>query len=164
MGVASSRKVSVLFICMGNICRSPMAEGVFTHKAARLDLEKSIVIDSAGTHDYHIGAIPDHRARQTMADAGYDISGLRARQVCSDDFEKFDYILAMDENNLAHLKRMAGVNQHKVQLYLNFSGRFARQAVPDPYYGEHDGFELVRAMVEDAADGLLKAVKADLEK
>lgn len=140
-----------------------MAEGVFTQKADQLGLVKSLLIDSAGTHDYHIGAMPDHRARQTMADAGYDISSLRARQVCIDDFEKFDYILAMDEDNLAHLKRMVGINQHKVQLFLNFSSRFAGQAVPDPYYGEQGGFELVRAMVEDAADGLLKIVGADLK-
>lgn len=156
-------KVSVLFVCMGNICRSPMAEGIFTHKAYQQDLAKSLLIDSAGTHDYHVGAMPDRRARQTMAAAGYDISGLRARQVCADDFEKFDHILAMDEKNLALLKRMAGNNQHKVQLFLNFSSRFSGQAVPDPYYGEQDGFELVRAMVEDAADGLLTAVEADLK-
>ncbi|ARU31344.1 hypothetical protein CAP31_06385 [Sulfuriferula sp. AH1] len=148
---------------MGNICRSPMAEGVFTQKADQLGLAEYILIDSAGTHDYHIGAMPDRRARQTMADAGYDISGLRARQVCSDDFEKFDHILAMDENNLAHLKRMAGINQHKVQLCLNFSSRFVGQAVPDPYYGEQDGFELVRAMVDAAADGLLIVVGDDLK-
>ncbi len=156
-------KKSVLFVCMGNICRSPMAEGVFTHKVKQLGLENNLLIDSAGTHDYHIDAKPDQRAQQTMADAGYDISNLRGRQVGLDDIAKFDYILAMDENNLADLKRLAGPNQHKVQLFLNFSKKYARQSVPDPYYGGQHGFEQVLGMVEDAVDGLLVELNANLK-
>jgi len=148
---------------MGNICRSPMAEGVFTQKAIQLGLAKYILIDSAGTHDYHIGARPDQRAQQAVAEAGYDISNLRGRQVGFDDFAEFDYVLAMDEENLAHLKRMAGKNQHKAQLFLNFSKKFAKQVVPDPYYGGQQGFEQVLAMVEDAADGLLTEIYANLK-
>lgn len=156
-------KVSVLFVCMGNICRSPMAEGVFTRKAGQLGLTKHLLIDSAGTHDYHIGASPDQRAQQTMAAAGYDISNLRGRQVCASDFEKFDYVLAMDEHNLALLQRMAGTNLHKVQLFLNFSKQFTGKTVPDPYYGGQQGFEQVLVMVEDAAEGLLSAIDVKLK-
>lgn len=150
-------KIAVLFICMGNICRSPMAEGVFTRKARELGV--SLLIDSAGTHDYHIGAPPDSRAQQTMRRAGYDIAQLRGRQVCQADFAQFDYILAMDEANLHNLQKLAGEYAHKVQLYLNFSKRFHSLPVPDPYYGGEQGFTQVLAMVEDAADGLLRTIK-----
>ncbi len=151
------KQTSILFICMGNICRSPMAEGVFTHKAHEMGL--TLVIDSAGTHDYHIGAPPDLRAQQTMQRAGYDITQLRGRQVSQSDFEKFDYILAMDAANLQNLQKRAGEYAHKVQLYLNFSKQFRGMPVPDPYYGGEQGFTQVLAMVEDAADGLLQTIK-----
>ncbi|NOT18331.1 MAG: low molecular weight phosphotyrosine protein phosphatase [Sulfuriferula sp.] len=151
-------KHAILFVCMGNICRSPMAEGVFTHKARQSGL--SLLIDSAGTHDYHVGAPPDLRAQQTMRQAGYDIAQLRGRQVCAADFAKYDYILAMDAANLHNLQDMAGEYVDKVQLYLNFSQQYAGMSVPDPYYGGDDGFKQVLAMVEDAADGLLVALQA----
>jgi protein-tyrosine phosphatase len=151
------KQVAVLFVCMGNICRSPMAEGVFTHKAREMGM--ALVIDSAGTHDYHIGEPPDLRAQQTMRQAGYDIAQLRGRQVCRADFEKFDYILAMDEANLHNLQKQAGEHAHKIQLYLNFSKQFHAMQVPDPYYGGEQGFIQVLAMVEDAADGLLQTIK-----
>ncbi|MEQ1667289.1 MAG: low molecular weight protein-tyrosine-phosphatase [Sulfuriferula sp.] len=150
-------KIAILFVCMGNICRSPMAEGVFTHKSR--ELGASLLIDSAGTHDYHIGAAPDSRAQQTMRQAGYDITQLRGRQVCREDFVQFDYVLAMDEANLHNLQQLAGEYAHKVQLYLNFSERFRGLSVPDPYYGGEQGFTEVLAMVEDAADGLLRTLK-----
>jgi protein-tyrosine phosphatase len=156
-------KIKILFICMGNICRSPMAEGVFTRKAAQLGIVNSLLIDSAGTHDYHIGAPPDRRAQQTMLDAGYDISNLRGRQVNSGDLAKFDYVLAMDGNNLSHLQHISADGQHKAQLFLNFSKRFAGQPVPDPYYGGQEGFRQVLAMVEDAAEGLLTTINANLK-
>jgi protein-tyrosine phosphatase len=155
--MSKNNKVAIIFVCMGNICRSPMAEGVFAHKAHTLGAE--LIIDSAGTHDYHIGAPPDERAQQTMRRAGYDIAQLRGRQVCQSDFEKFDYILAMDEANLQNLQKLAGKNSNKVQLYLNFSKQFHGMPVPDPYYGGEQGFAQVLAMVEDAADGLLQKIK-----
>ena len=159
----SDKKISVLFVCMGNICRSPMAEGVFTQKMAQSHLGNHLIIDSAGTHDYHIGSYPDQRAQQTMLNAGYDIANLRGRQVNADDFEKFDYVLAMDTANLTKLKQIAGNYQHKAQLFLNFSKKFPGQIVPDPYYGGQNGFEMVLAMVEDAADGLLAEINASLK-
>lgn len=160
--MASLTKVSVLFVCMGNICRSPMAEGVFTQKVIQFGLQHHVLIDSAGTHDYHIGAQPDQRAQQTMVKAGYNIGNLRGRQVRFEDFLEFDYVLAMDENNLAHLQVMAGDYKNKAQLFLNFSKKFPGQAVPDPYYGGQHGFEQVLAMVDDAADGLLAEIDANL--
>ncbi|WP_162084239.1 low molecular weight protein-tyrosine-phosphatase [Sulfuriferula nivalis] len=151
------KQTSILFVCMGNICRSPMAEGVFTRKARAVGAE--LIIDSAGTHDYHIGEPPDQRAQHTMRQAGYDIASLRGRQVCQSDFEKFDYILAMDEANLQNLQKLAGEHANKVQLYLNYSNQFFGMSVPDPYYGGNQGFAQVLAMVEDAADGLLQKIK-----
>ena len=140
-----------------------MAEGVFTQRVAQSRLGNNLVIDSAGTHDYHIGSCPDQRAQQTMLNAGYDMANLRGRQVNADDFEKFDYVLAMDAANLEQLKRIAGNHQHKAQLFLNFSKKFPGQVVPDPYYGGQNGFEMVLAMVEDAADGLLEEINANLK-
>ena len=152
-----NKKIAVLFVCLGNICRSPMAEGVFADKALRLGV--SVLIDSAGTHDYHLGAAPDLRAQHTMQQAGYDIAQLRGRQVCEADFTNFDYILVMDETNLKNMRQLAGEYADKVQLYLNFSERFRGLSVPDPYYGGEQGFSEVLAMVEDAADGLLQTLK-----
>ena len=146
---------------MGNICRSPMAEGVFTRKAMQRSYADNLVIDSAGTHDYHIDVPPDERAQQTMHAAGYDISNLRGRQVSIDDLVKYDYILAMDDNNLTHLKRMAGPHQHKIHLFLSFSEKFSGQSVPDPYYADQQKFDQVLVMVEDAAEGLLNILETN---
>jgi protein-tyrosine phosphatase len=155
-----AKKTSILMICMGNICRSPTAEGVFRHlaeKAGALDL---LVIDSAGTHDYHVGKQPDSRAQEAARLRGYDLSDLRARQVSDRDFMDFDYILAMDQENLATLKRRCPPeHQHKVRLYLTYSSRFPDQEVPDPYYGGRQGFDHVLDMVEDAAKGLLEELQ-----
>lgn len=150
------KKISVLFVCMGNICRSPTAEGVFRSKLHQSGREAEIRIDSAGTHGYHIGKPPDDRAQQAALGRGYDLSAQRARQVCAADFVEFDYILAMDQDNLAGLLLACPAEyRHKVRLYLDFSQRFSHQEVPDPYYGGHQGFDRVLDMVEDAADGLL---------
>jgi len=149
-------KVSVLFVCMGNICRSPTAEGVFRAKVRAADMERLIRIDSAGTHDYHVGRPPDARAREAASGRGYDLAGLRGRQVALGDFADFDLLLAMDRDNLAILKRHCPAeHQHKVRLFLSFSRRFPNLEVPDPYYGGKRGFEQVLDMVEDAASGLL---------
>jgi protein-tyrosine phosphatase len=147
---------------MGNICRSPTAEGVFRDKVKQAGLSAEIDIDSAGTHDYHIGKPPDTRAQETARRHGYDLSGLRGRQVNPSDFEAFDYILAMDQDNLAILLKNCPVPlQHKVRRLLAFSPCYLNQDVPDPYYGGRDGFETVLDMVEDAADGLIKAIKRE---
>ncbi len=154
-------KVSVLFVCMGNICRSPTAEGVFRRLVVEEGLAHRVEIDSAGTHDYHIGKPPDRRAQAAAAGRGYDLSPLRGRQVTHRDFSEFDYVLAMDRDNLTNLQRICPSEQrHKLRLFLSFSERFKDQEVPDPYYGEAQGFSQVLDMVEDAARGLLQAIRA----
>jgi protein-tyrosine phosphatase len=153
-------KIGVVFVCMGNICRSPTAEAVFRHQVEKAGLEGRITIDSAGTHDYHIGAPPDPRTRQAAQRRGYDMAALRGRQVGVADFSRFDYVLAMDGNNLSILERLRprGTESH-LGLFLEFAGRHREREVPDPYYGGEDGFERVLDMVEDAAEGLLKHIR-----
>jgi protein-tyrosine phosphatase len=154
------KKPSILVVCMGNICRSPTAEGVLRHLAQEAGVLERLRIDSAGTHDYHVGKQPDARAREAAQRRGYDLSNLRARQVFDQDFAEFDYILAMDRENLAALhRRCPPEHRHKVRLYLSFSRRFANEEVPDPYYGGRQGFEQVLDMVEDAAQGLLDELR-----
>ena len=154
------KKTAILMICMGNICRSPTAEGVLRRLAGQSGMLERLTIDSAGTHDYHVGSGPDDRAQEAARRRGYDLSELRARQVSSQDFERFDYILAMDRENLASLKRQCPPeHQHKLRLYLSFSARFSEQEVPDPYYGGRQCFDLVLDMVEDAAQGLLDEIR-----
>lgn len=144
---------------MGNICRSPTAEGVFRKKVADAGLTDVILIDSSGTHAYHVGASPDRRAQQAASGRGYDLSDLIGRQVSDNDFERFDYILAMDQDNMDNLhRRCPDRHRHKLALFLSFSGRYKDQEVPDPYYGGEQGFDLVLDMVEDAAQGLLDAI------
>jgi protein-tyrosine phosphatase len=146
----------VLFVCMGNICRSPTAEGVFRDKLKAAGLSAQYEIDSAGTHDYHIGKPPDARAQKAALERGYDLSDLRGRQVNAQDFEKFDYVLAMDQDNLAILLQACPNHlQHKVRRFLSFSQHFRDLDVPDPYYGGNAGFAQVLDMVEDAAEGLI---------
>jgi low molecular weight protein-tyrosine phosphatase len=155
--------VKILFVCMGNICRSPMAEGVFHKLVKDAGLEHNISIDSAGTHSYHVGDSPDQRAQATLRAKGIDISGLRGRQVADVDFEKFDYIVAMDSSNLNNLKRRAAARHHnKIRLMLSYSRKFPNLDVPDPYYGGTDGFNEVLKMVEDGGLGLLKEVQQSL--
>jgi protein-tyrosine phosphatase len=152
-------KTSVLFVCMGNICRSPTAEGVFRSKVEAAGLLDAIQIDSSGTHAYHVGSAPDARAQKAASSRGYDLSGLVGRQVSDRDFERFDYILAMDLDNLENLKRRCpSEHQHKLALFLSYSEQYAGQEVPDPYYGGPNGFNHVLDMVEDAAQGLLEDI------
>lgn len=155
-----NNKVSVLFICMGNICRSPTAEAVFRHYVENAGLSEHIRIDSAGTHDYHIGAAPDLRTQRAAQQRGYDMSGLRGRQVEQADFLRFDYVLAMDHANLAILQRITPpASRTQAWLFLEHARYHQEREVPDPYYGGAEGFERVLDMVEDAAEGLLQHIR-----
>ncbi len=151
--------MKVLFVCLGNICRSPTAEGVFRHKLRAVGLEGQVQVDSAGTGDWHVGKAPDSRTRQAAQRRGYDLSAQRARQVEVADFQRFDLILAMDQSNLRNLQalRPAGARAD-LDLYLR---RFdlALDEVPDPYYGGEDGFEQVLDLIEQASDALLIEIK-----
>jgi protein-tyrosine phosphatase len=154
---------SVLFVCLGNICRSPTAHGVFASQVAAAGLSNAIRIDSAGTGAWHVGEAPDDRATAAARARGYDLSLLRARQVSPGDFQRFDYILAMDRRNLSHLEalRPAGFRGH-LGLFLDFHPRPPVTEVPDPYYGGRDGFEEVLDMVEAAGESLLEVIRRDL--
>ena len=154
------RNVKVLFVCLGNICRSPTAEGVFRHLVQEKGHGSWISTDSAGTHAYHIGEQPDRRAQQTALTRGIDISDLRGRKAKSSDFNEFDYVLAMDEENYQSLEQIcpAGMNE-KLHLFLDFSHDFSESQVPDPYYGGDQGFEHVFDLVESASKGLLDDIK-----
>jgi protein-tyrosine phosphatase len=157
------KSLSVLFCCMGNICRSPTAEGVFRHQVTLAGLEMRVRIDSAGTHDYHIGHAPDSRSQDAAAARGYALGNLRARQVAQQDFAAFDYILAMDKGNLAELRRVVPQEHRaKPRLFMDFSAGRAGSEVPDPYHGGPEGFEQVLDMVEDGCAGLLRAIKEKL--
>lgn len=150
----------MLFVCMGNICRSPTAEGVFRHLLEQQGMTGQVMTDSAGTHDYHIGAPPDLRAQAAAARRGYDLSTLRARQVTPADFERFDYVLAMDEANLRELLPLCPeASRDRLRLFLDFAEEVERRDVPDPYYGGEQGFEHVLDLVENAARGLLANIK-----
>lgn len=149
-------KVRILFVCIGNICRSPTAEAVFRARVEEAGLAQHILIDSAGTHDYHIGNPPDARTQRTASKRDYDMSMLRGRQVVAADFTRFDYVLAMDHANLAILRRLCPQDRHeRVGLFLQYAKQHEEREVPDPYYGGAGGFERVLDMVEDAAEGLL---------
>jgi protein-tyrosine phosphatase len=146
----------ILFVCLGNICRSPTAEGVLRALAAREAPELALQVDSAGTAAYHVGEPPDPRARQAAARRGYDLTALRARIVEPRDFERFDLILAMDRDNLQVLRRRAPPAAHeRLRLFLEFAPEAGPEDVPDPYYGGPNGFEEVLDLVEAAARGLL---------
>lgn len=156
----SKERTSVLFVCMGNICRSPTAEGVFRYHVEAAGLAEHIDIDSAGTHAYHVGEPADQRARAAAERRGMSLDGIRARRVSSVDFERFDYILAMDEDNLARLEVEAPAeHRHKLRLFLEYSKTGERE-VPDPYYGGAAGFERVLDLVDDASRGLLATLSA----
>ncbi len=152
-------RISILFVCMGNICRSPTAEGVFRHYVAEAGLDDLFEIDSAGTHAYHVGEPPDRRAQQAAERRGFTLSHLRARRVAPEDFERFHYIIAMDQDNLLMLHEQADAAQRdRIRLLLEF-GSGPETEVPDPYYGGATGFERVLDLVEDASRGLLESLR-----
>jgi len=152
--------VKVLFICMGNICRSPTAHGVFSRLVKEHGLSNEIIVDSAGTHAYHVGSPPDKRAQMAAAKRQVDLSGLTARQVVHEDFEQFDYVLAMDSDNLDILTALCpGGMDGELRLFLDFAPDIPVQEVPDPYYGGSKGFERVLDLVESAANGLLTHIR-----
>ena len=149
--------IKVLFVCMGNICRSPTAEGVFRQVVEEAGLSMQIEVDSAGTSDYQKGGPPDKRAQQAAQRRGYKLARLKARQVRPQDFHEFDHILVMDKKNLRDLNAIypSGA-QAKVSLFLEYAQNSELREVPDPYYGGPQGFELVLDLVEDAAQGFLQ--------
>lgn len=152
--------VRVLFVCLGNICRSPTAEGVFRHVVERAGLLDQIEIDSAGTHAYHIGDPPDARSQEAARRRGIELGGLRGRKATPEDIERFDYILAMDEENLSNLRAIcpAGLDE-KIRLFLEFAPNRPEREVPDPYFGGESGFERVLDMIDEASHGLLKHLR-----
>jgi protein-tyrosine phosphatase len=158
--MSAEKKIRVLFVCMGNICRSPTAEAVFRRTVAYAGLEDRIECDSAGTHGYHIGEPPDQRAQQAAMPRGYDMGNLRGRKVGTKDFEQFDHIVAMDRHNLALLEDMCP-KQHanKLALYCDFHAEYAGREVPDPYYGGPQGFEQVLDMIEAVSDSLVARLR-----
>ena len=150
----------VLFVCMGNVCRSPIAEGVFRKMVRDSGLEDSVQIASAGTHAYHVGEPPDVRGQQAARKRGYELTDLRARQITQSDFHEYDLILAMDWENLSLLQQQCPRQQkHKLHLLMRFAGEFDAATVPDPYYGGPEGFSTVLDYVEDACQGLLEVVR-----
>jgi len=152
--------VKVLFVCLGNICRSPTAEGVFRAKVADAGLADAIAVDSAGTSDWHIGEPPDARGQEAAARRGYDLSAQRARQVSPGDFDAFDYVIAMDQSNVAKLSALAPAGTSvKIKMFLAFAPEVASREVPDPYYGGPDGFDDVLDMIEAASLGLLEDIR-----
>lgn len=153
--IDNEEKIAVLFVCMGNICRSPTAEGVFRHHVKEAGLAKQIEIDSAGTHAYHQGDPADKRASAAAERRGVSLAGIRARRVTDRDFESFDYIIAMDEDNRQRLLEQApDQHQSKVKLFLEYAA-VSESEVPDPYYGGSAGFERVLDLIESASQGLL---------
>jgi len=152
--------VKVLFVCMGNICRSPTAHGVFQSLVDEQGLGESIQVDSAGTHSYHIGTPPDLRSQAMAKSRGVDLGDLRARRFASTDFNEFDYLIGMDRDNLANMLALKpDASSAQVKLMLEYSDRFEQQEIPDPYFGE-DGFDLVFDMIDDAARGLLRDIRS----
>lgn len=151
----------ILFVCTGNICRSPTAEGVFRHMVARAGLADSISTDSVGLGDWHVGDPPDARAIKSAAGRGVDISDLRARQLAPADFDRFDLLLAMDEGHHRDmLRRATGEQRNKVRMFMEAAAGDPAPAVPDPYYGGPDGFEAVLDMIEEGSRAWLAELEA----
>ena len=154
----------ILFVCMGNICRSPTAEAVFFKKLTAQDLLHKIKIDSAGTHNFHPDAPPDARSQMHALKRGYDMSHLRARQVLESDFEEFDLLLTMDWDNRALLEeRCPAMHLHKIRAFTEFLQTTQAAVIPDPYYGGEQGFEHVLDLIEEASEGLMKFVHQKID-
>ncbi len=157
----AEEKIRILFVCLGNICRSPTVEGVFRARAERAGWGALFEVDSAGTAAYHVGEPPDRRSQQHAQARGYNLSALRARQVAPIDFERFDYVLTMDRRNLREMEgiqRFARNPKATLALLLDYHPERQGQEVPDPYYGTDDGFETVLDLAESASDELLKVL------
>ena len=153
-------KINVLFVCMGNICRSPTAEGVFTALVNKKNLAESFKIDSAGTHAYHVGEAPDLRAQKAALERGVELKHLRARKVRANDFLEFDHILVMDDDNFASLDANCPVEyKHKLRYFLDYAPHLNSNQVPDPYYGGSYGFERVLDLVEAASEGFILSLQ-----
>lgn len=160
---APASSFHVVFVCMGNICRSPTAHGVFRHRVRAAGLADRVRVDSAGTHNYHPGDAPDARSQRHARQRGYDLSDLRARQMQAEDFERADLVLAMDWNNLALAQAACPPSlQHKVRRLTEFCLRHDATVVPDPYDGGPAEFEHVLDLVEDACEGLMRHVRQRL--
>ena len=156
---------AVLFVCMGNICRSPTAHGVFRHKVQQAGLAELVRVDSAGTHNYHPGSEPDARSMTHAAKRGYNLQDLRARQINELDFDAHDLILTMDWDNLALVQHQCPPqHQRKVKRFTDLCRQHNAQEVPDPYYGGAQGFDHVLDLVQDASEGLLLHVQSLLQK
>jgi len=157
-------EIAVLVVCTGNICRSPTGEGVLRRMVEERGLAERVRIASAGTHDYHVGEPPDPRTVKHALKRGYDLSAQRAMQVTKEDFENFDYILAMDRGHLRILRQMQPADARaKVGLFLEASAKWKGEDVPDPYYGGAAGFDLVLDMVEEAAQRWVERFEAELD-
>ena len=155
----NSMPQSILFVCLGNICRSPTAHGVFAQMLHDAGLHKHITVDSAGTGAYHVGNKPDSRMMKAAKKRGFDLSYLRARAVQQSDFSDFDLILAMDDVNYSDLIEICPTDyKHKLKMFLSFARSSSVESVPDPYYGGADGFEEVLDLVEDACTEILKNI------
>ena len=158
-------KLGVLFVCTANICRSPLAEAVFGHKAARAGLSEQLRVDSAGTHDYRVGQAPDPLAQKVADRRGYAMSGLRARQITRADLEHFDYVLAMDMKNMTALHRLGEPDLwQKPKLLMSYSKLYREKEIADPYGADEERFELALDMIESATDGLLATIRAELQR
>lgn len=154
------KPIKVLMVCLGNICRSPTAEGIFQDRVQKSGLSDVIEVDSAGTSDWHLGKAPDVRSQRAALKRGYDLSDLAGRQVTVQDFDQFDYILAMDDSNLNDLRKLSPPNfKGHLGLFLDFCKTNKCREVPDPYHGGSEGFVEVLDLVEDASDGLLAHIK-----
>ena len=157
-------RLAVLVVCTGNICRSPTGEGVLRHLVEKRGLADRIEVASAGTHDYHVGEGPDARSVRHARKRGYDLSPLRASQVTPEDFERYDYILAMDRGHLRILRNMAPKDaKARLGMFLEASARWTGEDVPDPYYGGVEHFERVLDMVEEAAERWVERFEAELD-
>lgn len=155
--------VSVLFVCLGNICRSPAAEGIFQLMVQKHGPANQILIDSAGTSDYHVGELPDSRMRSHASTRGYTLNS-RARQLVKEDLEKFDYIIAMDDSNIAHIHALDQNNKFKSKIFkmTDFATKIEANFVPDPYNGGNSGFERVLDILEDSCEGLLNKITSSM--
>ena len=152
-------KTGILFVCLGNICRSPAAEGVFLDLIKNENVENQFHVDSAGTGDWHIGELPDKRMRSAALRRGVELTS-RARQISKEDFNKFEYILVMDDSNYKNVISLTNSNEHKqkVKMFTEFQQEFDSEIVPDPYFGGEEGFDSVLDLVTDCSKGLLKHI------